>query len=644
MSPISSDWLVHPEIVTILAAPVLTRAGPGSGKTFLLGARLKWLLDSGNAEYGDVTLLAYGKDAALNMYDRLTDPKGGFKLDRDALRDRVSTLHKLGNDIIRANHARLGLTEKYKVLEDDTARALLFRDAGQVLGLPDGVSVEADACKSKGKCSYDPNSPKCKLCDQYDEIMRKCDCIDFDDQILLTVDLLDEDPVARAALQARAKHVLVDEYQDINHLQKRLLQLLSGAHPNGIFLMGDEYQSIYSYRGGDPSYILNVGVDFPGAREFRLDASFRCHKNILQSAANVLQAHSECRDNPSSVEYKKDAAILGPSPYVWQFYSVDFEAQAVAKVASEFLSQKKDVLVLVPRATLYHSISKALDDLRVPYSGPAPSFAWGAADRFNSASRLARWLCSPTSNIDSRLVMEELLDRGVCSVPGGDRNHDCLPKTRDERIQAERSFALLWTEVKRKKRTLFTAAKMAREPHKSLRAVVGVMDRILAAHSGKDSALPGRLLARLACLAALWDDPKVFAKDMVSLSRVLRPDRRMATRSVLLTTMKKAKGLEAHVVIIPGVEQGMVPDTRRQAKPDEETRLFYVSMTRAKERLFLFHSTRRPGSQTRPGKQQGKNAYESRPRSPYLETIGIPSTIMKPRLLDDTLFEFRREN
>lgn len=636
------DWLVYPEIVTILDAPVLTRAGPGAGKTFLLGARLKWLLENGHAGYDDVLLLAYGRDAALSMYDKLTDPKGKFRLDRVALREKVSTIHSLGKSIIDRDPSRFGLTKKYRLQEDDDVRALLFRDAGQILDLPDDVSEQADDCKTLGRCAYEGGSPKCRLCDKYDEIMRKCDRIDFDDQILLAVDMLDEDAALRTAIQASTKHVLVDEYQDINHLQKRLLHLISGAHPNGVFLIGDEYQSIYSFRGGSPQYIMNADADFPGIRVHRLNASNRCHRNILQNAAKVLMAHTQCRDDPSSVKYERDAATLGPTPYVWQFYSLQFEAEAVASIAAEFLSQKKDVLVLVPRGTMYRPIAKAMDDMDVPYSGPVPSVAYGTADRLKSAERLSRWLCSPTANIETRLVMEELLNQGACHVPGGDRNYECLPATRAARILAEKSFALLWDDVKRGKRTLLTAARKASDPHQSLRAVIRVMDRLLAAHSGEDCAMPGRLLARMSCLAAVWDDAREFAKDMVSIRQAIRPGRRMSSHNVLLTTMKKAKGLEAHVVIIPGAEKGMVPDTQPNADADEETRLFYVSMTRAKERLFLFHSLRRPGSQTRPGTQKDEGAHDMRSRSPYLETMGFPSVEMTPKLLDAAVYRFRQ--
>lgn len=429
----------------------------------------------------------------------------------------------------------------------------------------------------------------------------------------------------------------MDEYQDINAGQRRLLQLLSAHSPNGVFLIGDEAQSIYSYRGGGTRFILSVDADFPGITVHRLAVSRRCHRNILQAAAKVLTTHSDFHDDPSSVQYVGRAATLGPAPFVWQFYSMQLEAEAVASVAAEFRSQNKKVLVLVPRRELYLPVSQAMDKHGVPYSGPAPAVSFDTSARLSSAAKFVRWLAEPTNSFAARVAMEELLDQGSCRVEGGDRRHPCSTATRETRLNAERSIALLWGQVKFGTRTLYGAAKLTRTPPATLAAIVEVMKQLESAYSGEDADKPGELITRLVGRAALWDNPKEFTTDIKALWQATRPERLMASHRVLLTTTKKAKGLEADVVIIPGVEQGIIPDTSPRALPDEEARLFYVSMTRAREKLFLFHSLRRPGTQSR------QAIHESRPRSPYLNTMGIGSTDMNPASIEAAMTMFRAE-
>jgi superfamily I DNA/RNA helicase len=624
------------DIIENTTTPTLIRAGPGSGKTHMLGCRLKWLLDQGLATSAEVTLLAYGRDASASMLTKLTDPNGEFRLDRESLKDRVSTMHALGHRVIERAAGTFGLKDDFQVLEDASVRSLLFRDAGQsVLDKDsDAVSREADSCKTHGDCSRSGDRPACRVCAKYTEIMRKCNFMDFDDQILLACELMEKDDAIRADLQSGAKHLLVDEYQDLNAAQRKMLKLLCQRSPNGIFIIGDDAQSIYSFRGGDPQSILQTEKLFPGITKQRLAESWRCHRNILSYAAKALSIHYKPDCDPAAVDYKGRAAKTGPPPYVWECYSMQFEAEVVARLAREFLGQKKEVLIMVPASRFYGPIAQKLDECGVPFTGPVPVLARKTEERLACASRLMRWVRKPRDNFAARLVMEELLDNGPSRLPGADRSAACTPQTIANRIDAELAIAVLWDKVDGRS-SLYTIAGRNRDSHAALASVVAAMEQLEEAYSGNAASQPGEFAKRLSVLFGLWSAPADFADDSLALLRATRPDRLRGPRQVLLTTMKKAKGLEAHVVIVPGVEEGIVPDPR--SDPGEDARLFYVTMTRAVEELFLLHSTRRPGSVTY------GSSFSNRRRSRYLDAMGIASTSIGPAELKNELTRFRSE-
>lgn len=344
----------YEEIVTHLASPTLVLAGPGAGKTYLLADRVKRLMNSG-IDRNNITVVTFGRDANRHMVEELINPKGKFKIPSDSL-PHLSTMHSLGLSIVQENPRLINLKkEELKVQNEEEVKRLLFRDAALILGYTEGQGFEALKCKSCGDCSESPGTEYCEICAKYREIMSKCNYIDFDDQIHFACKILERSPTILNKYQSQAEHLLVDEYQDINAAQFKLIELLSRRNRKGLFVVGDDAQSIYGFRGGDPKFILRFDQDFPGAEVAPLASSRRCHVNIMEPSFQILSKYYQDWKGKPELKYYKENGDL---PYLWQLSSENFEAKVAAAVANEAIQEKKPYSFLYPKKNYSHYCSK----------------------------------------------------------------------------------------------------------------------------------------------------------------------------------------------------------------------------------------------------------------------------------------------
>jgi len=333
----------YKEIVSNFKSPTLVLAGPGAGKTHLLADSIKRLLDNGT-DKGIITVLTFGKDANQHMIYKLTEPSG-FNI-QFSKRPPISTMHSLGLEIICEKTRDVNLLKTdLRVQENENVKRLMYRDAALILGYTEDDSKEALECKRYGDCKEEPEEKKCQICEQYWKIMSKCNYVDFDDQILFACRILEKNPTILRKYQFRAKHLLVDEYQDINTAQFRLIELLSRESRNGLFVVGDDAQSIYGFRGGDPKFILRFKKDFPDSETTTLPYSQRCHEKIMQDAIKVLKKYYTDWTGEQKLEYTVPS---GEEPQIWQIPSDKAEAKMVAVIARQFIQEKKSILILVP--------------------------------------------------------------------------------------------------------------------------------------------------------------------------------------------------------------------------------------------------------------------------------------------------------
>ncbi|MEA3435705.1 MAG: ATP-dependent helicase [Thermodesulfobacteriota bacterium] len=599
----------YEEIVTHFEAPTLVLAGPGAGKTYLLADRITRLLDSG-VDKDKITVLTFGRDASRHMEEELFKPDGDFKIPWDNL-PLVSTMHSLGLSIVKEKPLSVKLKKKgLEVQNLEEVKRLLFRDAALIFGQTENDSLDASKCKACGDCSESPGEEYCQICYKYREIMSKCNCIDFDDQIHFSCQILEKYPDILEKYQAQAEHLLVDEYQDINAAQFKMIELLSRENRKGLFAVGDDAQSIYAFRGGDPKFILRFKDDFLDAKVTTLAHSRRCHENIMEDSFKVLENHYPDWTGKPDLTYHKET---GDKPYIWHVPSEMTEAKFVAGIAKDAVQQKKTVLILVPKKEFFPFLMNALTKRQVPHSCSIDLLP----DRVGIAKRFIDWVQDPNDNFQTRLVIEDLINKGVAHVAGADKDGRSSEETIEKRIEAETAIAELWDSVD-KDNDLYLVIQNLETPNNNLEKVREALLNLEESYKSFKRDNRGEFAKRLAFLSGIWVDPSDMAADITDVVRLIQTEQPFGSTSAQLLTMRKAKGLEAQVVIIVGLEDDVMPNPRSE-NTEEEARLLYVSMTRAKERIYLFHSYKRPRNIS-----YGQ-ALTEKPRSKFLDALGRKS-------------------
>jgi superfamily I DNA/RNA helicase len=233
------------------------------------------------------------------------------------------------------------------------------------------------------------------------------------------------------------------------------------------------------------------------------------------------------------------------------------------------------------------------------------------------AKRFTDWVQKRDDSFKTRLVIEDLINKGVAHVAGADKDGRSSKETIEKRREEETEIAKLWDSVD-KKNDLYLAIKNLEDPNKTLEKI---RDALLGLEESYKDFLRdnrGEFAKRLAFLTGIWIDPSDMAADITDVVRLIQAEQPFGSSSAQLLTMRKAKGLEAQVVIIVGLEDDVVPNPRND-NIEEEARLLYVSMTRAKERLYLFHSYKRPRNIS-----HGQDLTE-KPRSKFLDALGRKS-------------------
>ena len=243
-----------------LPGPILLLAGPGTGKTYQLAQRIKFLVKEKKVKPSEITVITFTKEAARNMRERLAEKD--IDLDKDRYPEIISTIHSLGNMIVSEIYDKFGLPEDYKILVEKNHKTVLLQDAANLAGFDRDKWKDTELCRLKGWCNR-RKEDKCKICDEYKNILRKCALVDYDDLLLLSCEVLKKDKDFRNRWKQKTKFLLVDEYQDINKAQCELIQLLSENQEDGLFVVGDDEQSIYSFRGGIPKFICDFEKYFP---------------------------------------------------------------------------------------------------------------------------------------------------------------------------------------------------------------------------------------------------------------------------------------------------------------------------------------------------------------------------------------------
>jgi DNA helicase II / ATP-dependent DNA helicase PcrA len=599
------------EAVLATEGPVLVVAGAGSGKTRVLTHRIAHLVTACGVKPQEILAITFTNKAAGEMKERLEGILGDV-----AQRMWVMTFHAACGRILRREAPRLGYRSNFTIYDQaDQVRLVkqcleeLDRDPKRFV--PRGIHAQISNAKNQ---LIGPEEYKARVASFYDQTvadvyglyqrrLHASNAVDFDDLLMLTVEVLERFPEARTRWQKAFRYVLVDEYQDTNHAQYRLLQLLAGEHRN-VFAVGDPDQSIYAFRGADIRNILEFERDFGGAKLIALEQNYRSTNSVLRAANAVITNNRERK--PKSLWSE-----LGEGDPVRAVEVEDEHAEA-RFVASELASLVDEGWSAAEIAVFYrtNAQSRVLEDVLVRQEIPyqvigGPKFYERA--EIKDAMAYLQVIDNPYDAVSLTRIANRPR-RGI-----GDASLARL------QTLADSQGISLWEALERAQEAGVGAAPLkAVERFRTLMqssmagalelSVPEVLERVLE-RSGYLEALEaertveaqGRIenLLELVGVAREYQEraeEPALSEFLQQLSLYSDQDDLSAEQSlVTLMTLHNAKGLEFRAVFLIGMEEGVFPHSRSLEEQglEEERRLAYVGLTRAKERLTLTHAASR---------------------------------------------------
>lgn len=585
------------EAVKTIDGPVLVMAGAGSGKTKVLTTRIAYLIEEGIPSY-NILAITFTNKAAAEMRDRVSNLIGDVS-------SFIGTFHSLGVRIIRENHNILGLPNNFTIIDSDDTNTIIKKllkemnlDSKQYSPsyVRNRISFIKNQMLTDGELDRLFNTPMDKVVvevyHRYNNKLKTSASVDFDDLLLLPVNLFKERKDILEYYQDKYRYILIDEYQDTNPVQYKLSVMLSNKYKN-IFVVGDMNQSIYAFRQADFRNISNFEKDFKGAKVIKLEHNYRSTNNILSAANEVIKHNTERKDlklfsdNGDGVKIKYMRA-----------YDEKHEIALVIDEIKHLLSEgyKNEDIAILYRT---NAQSRAIEDVflakGIPYKVFGSYYFYNRKEIKDLISYL-RLIYNPHDEISLRRVINTP-KRGI----------------------GESAIAAIEERAKQQNISMFDALETRKElefkeiiedliKRSESLSLTELIDEVLERSGMKKELESSKALEDEIRLENLMEVKSITASfeertGSANLGDFLEEVSLIADISnhtedgdvVTLMTLHSAKGLEFPVVFLVGMEEGLFPHNMSlmENNLEEERRLCYVGITRAKERLYLTNAKRR---------------------------------------------------
>ena len=585
------------EAVKTIDGPVLVMAGAGSGKTKVLTTRIAYLIEEGIPSY-NILAITFTNKAAAEMRDRVSNLIGDVS-------SFIGTFHSLGVRIIRENHDILGLPNNFTIIDSDDTNTIIKKllkemnlDSKQYSPsyVRNRISFIKNQMLTDGELDRLFNTPMDKVVvevyHRYNNKLKTSASVDFDDLLLLPVNLFKERKDILEYYQDKYRYILIDEYQDTNPVQYKLSVMLSNKYKN-IFVVGDMNQSIYAFRQADFRNISNFEKDFKGAKVIKLEHNYRSTNNILSAANEVIKHNTERKDlklfsdNGDGVKIKYMRA-----------YDEKHEIALVIDEIKHLLSEgyKNEDIAILYRT---NAQSRAIEDVflakGIPYKVFGSYYFYNRKEIKDLISYL-RLIYNPHDEISLRRVINTP-KRGIGEI----------------------AIAAIEERAKQQNISMFDALETRKElefkeiiedliKRSESLSLTELIDEVLERSGMKKELESSKALEDEIRLENLMEVKSITASfeertGSANLGDFLEEVSLIADISnhtedgdvVTLMTLHSAKGLEFPVVFLVGMEEGLFPHNMSlmENNLEEERRLCYVGITRAKERLYLTNAKRR---------------------------------------------------
>lgn len=592
--------------VDAVDGPILVIAGAGSGKTRVLTARICHLIEIGVNPY-NILAITFTNKAANEMKERIEKQLGYSDV-------WTSTFHSMCARILRMDCERIGYSKDFTIytdLESERVVKRILQDYPQAdqknkgdylwhISRAKTLALSPDDYYDTIKDSDNDAYNVAEVYRRYETELKKCNCLDFDDLLLKTVLLFSTCPDVLEKYQNRFHYINVDEFQDTNKLQYDIVKMLSKKHGN-LFVVGDEDQSIYSWRGAEIRNILDFPKDFKGAKVFKLEQNYRSTTSILKAANNVIKNNSNRNEKTLWSEINQDDSIE-----YYEAYNDRDEATRVAR-AIDTLHRKgapySEMAILVRANSVTRGFEEEFNLHGIPYK-VFGGFRFYERKEIKDALAYVRIAINPSDN-DSILRVVNYPKRGIGNTAVAELQN-VAKDTNSTLFQVLINPGLLSSATAKKLAPFTEIATELVKMQKQMSAVEFVQFAIR--RSGLESSLAQsgdpEDSNRLENIEELVGAVQQFSQDnenatisdfMQSVALVSDTDSMNSDDYVTIATVHAVKGLEFDNVFIVALEEGIFPTQRAIYSGDieEERRLMYVAITRARKRLFVLNARQR---------------------------------------------------
>jgi len=621
------NWLhgLNPQQRTAVEAgegPALTLAGPGSGKTRVLTHRVAYLIEARGVDARHILAVTFTNKAAREMKDRLDRLLGPNR----AAELTLGTFHANCARFLRRDAPHLGIHRDFVIYDADDQEALVKR-ALKDLNVDDKKYKPSSVLNAISAAKSELIPPEAyvartywheavgRVYRHYQDLLRANNALDFDDLLMAVVQLFDANPVVLGYYQNRYRYILVDEFQDTNTAQYTLLRQMAGRSRN-LFVVGDEDQSIYMFRGADFRNVQRFQQDYPDAQVILLEQNYRSTQTILDAARGLIRRNRQRTDKRLYTERSGGAPLS-----IYEAYNEDDEALYVVNTIEDLIRSRQykaaDFAVFYRTNAQSRPLEEAFIRAGVPYRLVGGTRFYARREikdvlaylhlvhNPHDAVGLARIVNVPPRGIGAKTLAA--LDEAA-------RATGASPYTLIAELEAGRGNPALVSSLTGKARQALVdfATMLDRWITKKDRygSVADLLDAIVkesgyqpyiddGSEEGRERWDNVRELRKVASdyTHAVGGDPLAeFLEDVALVSDVDALDDTQRVDAPTLMTLHSAKGLEFPVVFITGVEEGVLPHARSFENPaemEEERRLAYVGITRAKDRVYLSYAFRR---------------------------------------------------
>ena len=600
------------EAVLCTEGPLLIIAGAGSGKTTTMTRRIAYLIGEKGVDPYNILAVTFTNKAANEMRERIES------LVENTQGMWVMTFHAACLRILRRFIDRLGYGKDFTIYDTTDQKAVirecltdselsdkLFPAASVLAAISNWKNQAIPPAQAELEAASLREKNLAELYRRYTDKLRKYNALDFDDLLIKAVELLEQDPEVLEIYSDRFRYIMIDEYQDTNEIQYRMVNLLAGAHGN-ICAVGDEDQCIYQWRGATIRNILEFEEDFPGAKIIKLEQNYRSCGNILGGANSVIRHNTERKGKTLWTSKEEGEKI--------RIYKAATDRDEAFHVAREIHKMKDQGYSYSDIAVLYrtHSMSRGFEE---SFSRQDIPYRVIGGTRFYDRKEVKDLLCymrliqNPNDNISFRRVINEP-KRGI-----GDKSLeklDVLAGLTDvsifEVLEKGDGLEALSGKAEVNARQFVNMIRKFSE-ERNVRKISEIYDDLLR-ESGYMQSLEaqntieaaGRIENLMEFKSVIYDfedqDPDGTYEEFLEKIALLTDvdNRDDSEDAVSLMTLHSAKGLEFAVVFMPGMEDGSFPGSRAFDSPEEleeERRLCYVGMTRAKEILYMSGAAQR---------------------------------------------------